>query len=414
MAIDRATDTRIKNIEVFIKGNIRDIQANSTQKTNIQLTPNGLGFYTILENSLGGVELALNGKSFLLVGQTNPAENGLYVITALGPNTITRSTDFTTYQQIYNTRIQIVEGDYAGNWYQSSTTEPFTIDTTPITIVDTDQALENLQSAVANLNANINNVYTKTEVDTALNLKENTITEGTTSQYFRGDKTWQPLNKSVVGLSSVNNTSDLSKPISTATQTALDLKANSSNVYTKTETYNKAEVDSKIPLVGINFATFSTSFGTNITLNAGSNTPVNITDDIFATASLSPSFANVFSYSGGVLFVKNTIRNIEINFDVIVSLLYNGGQNSQFEVRIVNASTGTKVIARQFNQTSSLQSTQVQRVAQILPLTLPATELGNNYMQTVGFKIEVISGSTAVAVTIIGIEPSVRQVSSYQ
>ncbi len=55
--------------------------------------------------------------------------------------------------------------------------------------------------------------------------KENTITVGTTSQYWRGDKTWQTLDKSAVGLGNVDNTSDASKPISSATQTALDLKA---------------------------------------------------------------------------------------------------------------------------------------------------------------------------------------------
>jgi len=51
------------------------------------------------------------------------------------------------------------------------------------------------------------------------------ITSGTTSQYYRGDKTWQTLNSIVVGLNNVNNTSDLNKIISTATQSALDLKS---------------------------------------------------------------------------------------------------------------------------------------------------------------------------------------------
>jgi len=62
------------------------------------------------------------------------------------------------------------------------------------------------------------------EVD--LSGKENTIATGTTAQYFRGDKTWQTLDKTAVGLSNVDNTSDLNKPVSTATQTALNLKAN--------------------------------------------------------------------------------------------------------------------------------------------------------------------------------------------
>lgn len=66
--------------------------------------------------------------------------------------------------------------------------------------------------------------YTTGQVDTLLSGKENTIPAGTTSQYYRGDKTFQTLDKSAVGLGNVDNTSDLNKPISTATQTALNGK----------------------------------------------------------------------------------------------------------------------------------------------------------------------------------------------
>lgn len=65
-------------------------------------------------------------------------------------------------------------------------------------------------------------------IQTQINGKEPTIAAGTTSQYWRGDKTWQTLDKSAVGLGNVDNTSDANKPISTATQTALDLKADKS------------------------------------------------------------------------------------------------------------------------------------------------------------------------------------------
>lgn len=50
------------------------------------------------------------------------------------------------------------------------------------------------------------------------------ITAGTTAQYWRGDKTFQTLDKAAVGLSNVDNTSDANKPVSTATQTELDKK----------------------------------------------------------------------------------------------------------------------------------------------------------------------------------------------
>jgi hypothetical protein len=52
------------------------------------------------------------------------------------------------------------------------------------------------------------------------------IAAGTTSQYWRGDKSWALLDKNAVGLSQVDNTSDANKPVSGATQTALNLKAN--------------------------------------------------------------------------------------------------------------------------------------------------------------------------------------------
>lgn len=63
----------------------------------------------------------------------------------------------------------------------------------------------------------------KQSVNDLYDEKEDVIEEGTENQYYRGDKTFQTLNKSAVGLGNVDNTNDLDKPISTATQTALDL-----------------------------------------------------------------------------------------------------------------------------------------------------------------------------------------------
>lgn len=69
---------------------------------------------------------------------------------------------------------------------------------------------------------------TKTALDaqyatnTALEGKEPAVAAGTTSQYRRGDKTWQTLDKSAIGLSNVDNTSDINKPVSAATQAALN------------------------------------------------------------------------------------------------------------------------------------------------------------------------------------------------
>ena len=77
-----------------------------------------------------------------------------------------------------------------------------------------------------------------TATQTALDLKVNT-TEAITSLALKANIASpnftgivSGITKSMVGLSNVNNTTDLLKPISTATQTALDLKSNSTDVTT--------------------------------------------------------------------------------------------------------------------------------------------------------------------------------------
>lgn len=61
--------------------------------------------------------------------------------------------------------------------------------------------------------------------------KEPTITAGTAGQYWRGDKSWQTLNKVAVGLSAVDNTADIDKPLSTAQAAADTTVLNSAKSY---------------------------------------------------------------------------------------------------------------------------------------------------------------------------------------
>ncbi|WP_316632363.1 hypothetical protein [uncultured Flavobacterium sp.] len=66
--------------------------------------------------------------------------------------------------------------------------------------------------------------------------KENTVAPGTNAQYYRGDKSWQTLDKTAVGLANVDNTSDLNKPVSTATQAVLDNVLHKTGFSTETKT----------------------------------------------------------------------------------------------------------------------------------------------------------------------------------
>lgn len=54
---------------------------------------------------------------------------------------------------------------------------------------------------------------------------------GTTAQYYRGDKTWQTLNKAAVGLPNADNTSDANKPVSNAQKILFVAKWKPSTVY---------------------------------------------------------------------------------------------------------------------------------------------------------------------------------------
>lgn len=82
----------------------------------------------------------------------------------------------------------------------------------------------------------------QTDLQNALNTKEPTITAGTSSQYYRGDKSFQTLDKTAVGLDNVDNTTDANKPVSTATQTALNAKQDTLVSATNIKTINGADI----------------------------------------------------------------------------------------------------------------------------------------------------------------------------
>ena len=112
----------------------------------------------------------------------------------------------------------------------SSSLTPYLLSSTA---ASTYQPIGSYLTTISGLNISLlNNDSNYLTSSTASSTYEPIITPGTTSQYYRGDKTFQTLDKSTVGLGNVDNTSDSSKPISTATQTALNLKANKSDVET--------------------------------------------------------------------------------------------------------------------------------------------------------------------------------------
>ena len=95
-----------------------------------------------------------------------------------------------------------------------------------------------------------------TAQQSAIDLKEDKISAAASApltKYWRGDKTFQVLNKAAVGLDQVDNTADADKPVSTATQTALDLKADKSALVRSVGFFfrNAAAMNSSSPVVEV-------------------------------------------------------------------------------------------------------------------------------------------------------------------
>lgn len=83
------------------------------------------------------------------------------------------------------------------------------------------EALDTLAEIAEALNNDPDFAATMT---TALAGKEPTVPNGTTGQFYRGDKAWVALTKATVGLSNVDNTTDAAKPVSTAQAAAIDTR----------------------------------------------------------------------------------------------------------------------------------------------------------------------------------------------
>jgi hypothetical protein len=131
---------------------------------------------------------------------------------------------------VTNAEFQFIGGLTSDAQTQLNSKEATITATTSADYYRGDKTFQTLNKAAVGL-SNVDNTSDANKpissaTQTALNAKEATITATTSADYYRGDKTFATLNKTAVGLGNVDNTSDANKPVSTATQTALDTKTN--------------------------------------------------------------------------------------------------------------------------------------------------------------------------------------------
>jgi len=182
-----------------------DSISSKTANTDLSITANGTGKIYLNDNAEVSGNLVVGGN--LTVSGTTTTVNSETI--SLADNLIDLNSNFTTGTPTENAGIRIMRGDSSAvqfRWNESSDVWEFTTDGT-------------VYNSVLSIN--------DTELTTALGAKLASSTAATTyapiaSPTFTG--TVAGITKSMVGLGSVDNTTDANKPVSTATQTALDAK----------------------------------------------------------------------------------------------------------------------------------------------------------------------------------------------
>ena len=243
----------------------------------------------------------------------------------------------------------------------------------------------------------LGNLPVPTSVTSALATKENTITPGTTAQYFRGDKSFQTLDKTAVGLANVDNTSDANKPVSTAQQTALNAKQDTLVSGTNIKTLNSTSLLGSGNIVltanpsgvsgaiqfsnGSAFASDAANLfwdDTNNRLGVGTNVPnasghfrgagiTSATSSLIAQNSAGTTFFQVQDDSairvqdGGLM--KNFSATGTYNLDFGRLFIRGGDSSSNGALSIGTTSTAARVVFQGSGSTSATTSLLVQNSA---------------------------------------------------
>lgn len=162
------------------------------------------------------------------------------------------------------------------------------------------------------------------------NSKEPAITAGTTSQYYRGDKTFQTLDKTAVGLSNVDNTSDANKPISNATQTALNAKEGTITAGTTSQYYRG---DKTFQTHNIASITDSTTVGQNLVklTNPGAISYLRVNADNTISALTLAQLKTDLSISTAILAA--TFTNVGTGFETVTDLSFAVTANKTYKWR---------------------------------------------------------------------------------
>lgn len=209
-----------------------------------------------------------------------------------------------------------------------------------------DKSFQTLDKAAVGL-ANVDNTSDankpiSTATQTALDAKEPTITATTSADYYRGDKTFQTLDKAAVGLSNVDNTSDVNKPISTATQTALDGKEDTITATTSSEYYRGDKVFATLDKAAVGLNNVDNTSDANKPVSTATQTELDTKVDSLITLNnqTGTTYTLVLSDKDKLIEMENAAANT-LTVPLNSSVAFDVGT----QILIVQKDAGTTTIA---------------------------------------------------------------------
>ena len=179
-------------------------------------------------------------------------------------------------------------------------------------------------------------------IQTQLDGKEGTITATTSTDYYRGDKTFQTLDKAAVGLSNVDNTSDVNKPVSAATQTALDGKEDTITATTASEYYRGDKVFATLDKAAVGLNNVDNTSDANKPVSTATQTELDTKVDSLITLNnqTGTTYTLVLSDKDKLIEMENAAANT-LTVPLNSSVAFDVGT----QILIVQKDAGTTTIA---------------------------------------------------------------------
>lgn len=260
------------------------------------------------------------------------------------------------------------------------------------------------------------NTAVDARVTSGVSSKENTIVAGTTSQYYRGDKSWQTLDKSVVGLSNIDNTSDASKPVSSAVTTALSGKEGAITVGSTSQywrgdkswqTLDKTSVGlGNVDNTSDSSKNSATATLANKTISGSSNTLSNIPQSAVTnlTTDLAGKFATPTGNTSQVVLGNGTLGTLPVvaGLRKVETFLGTTDSSGNYTITFANTYASAPDVQPQVIGGSFIQFVRVVSVSQTGAVVQAAQRNTVNLLSTellLGTTVALVGASVSVLVT---------------